>query len=386
MDAVMFNPESLKCFLNLGFDEIIDVRSPSEYREDHVFDAVNLPVLSDAERARVGQLYHQESRFGAKRVGAALVSRNIAGHLEQGLSERPGSYRPLVYCWRGGERSGATAHVLRRVGWRVDTLAGGYRTFRRLVADCMHNREFPCRVVLLEGYTGVAKTAMLELLSERGAQTINLERLAGHRGSLFGATSVGQPSQKAFESALARQSLQLDTGRPVVVEAESNRIGELLIPPSLWRAMRNASRLAINAPLEARVSRILEDFAELLENAQGRERAIRKLAPFHSKERISGWLQMSSDGKFQDLVSSLIRHHYDPRYRRHRENSGPPAKFAVELTGTSPEDLEAAVELLMSQGQLDVAESGKTDSQGSPSMTPPITAAVSPALASSSIT
>ena len=179
-----FRPQSLTEILDAEFDEVIDVRSPSEFDEDHVPGAVNLPVLNCEERARVGRTYTRDSRFRAKRIGAALVARNIAAHLEGWLADRSGGYRPLVHCWRGGERSGAMVEVLRRVGWRAETLDGGYRTYRRLVGQLLYDGLFPAKVMLLGGNTGSAKTAMLTHLEQAGAQVIDLEGLAHHRGSL----------------------------------------------------------------------------------------------------------------------------------------------------------------------------------------------------------
>ena len=348
----MFRPNDLSCFLSADFDAVIDVRSPPEFKEDRVFNAVNLPVLNGDERARVGTIYNQESRFEAKRIGAALIARNIASHLEGWLSDCPGSFRPLVYCWRGGERSGAMAEVLGRVGWRAESLDGGYKTYRRMVVQYLHEREFPVRVVLLEGNTGTAKTSLLKQLAQTGAQTIDLEGLAGHRGSLFGATDLAQPSQKAFESAIARAALHLDPDRPVFVEAESSKVGDLQVPPALWSAMRTARRIEIRAPLEVRVNHILSEFPDYTGSSRKREEAIRKLAAYHSRDRIADWLRMSSEGNFEDLVSQLIETHYDPRYRRHREGQSESTTSRIELTGTSESELAAAAASIQSMAGL----------------------------------
>ncbi len=186
----------------LGVDTIIDARSPSEFAEDHLPGAINLPVLDDAERARVGTIYKQQSPFLARKVGAALVARNVAAHLDGPLADMPGGWRPVVYCWRGGQRSGSFATILGQVGWRVDTIEGGYKAWRRLVVDQVQDQPLLSRVVVLDGNTGTAKTELLALMAARGAQVIDLEGMANHRGSLFGQMPGGQPPQKAFESAL----------------------------------------------------------------------------------------------------------------------------------------------------------------------------------------
>ena len=224
---------SLEALDTLPFDTVIDARSPAEYAEDHLPGAINLPVLSNEERARVGTIYTQESPFRARRVGGALVARNVAAHIEAALADKPKTWRPLVYCWRGGQRSGAFSLILRQVGWAAETIEGGWRAYRRLVQHALYQAPWPAPVVLLDGNTGTAKTDMLALLAARGVQVLDLEGLANHRGSLFGAMAGGQPAQKGFESALAHARARLDPARPVVIEAESSKIGQLLLPPGL---------------------------------------------------------------------------------------------------------------------------------------------------------
>ncbi|HZV83599.1 MAG TPA: tRNA 2-selenouridine(34) synthase MnmH, partial [Brevundimonas sp.] len=208
-----------------GYDAIIDVRSPAEFALDHIPGAVNLPVLDDAQRTLVGTEYVQRSKFLARRTGAAMVARNIAAHLEGPLGDRSGGFKPLVYCWRGGQRSGAMVTVMDQVGWPVTVLEGGYQTWRRQVTAGLYDGAVPHRLVLLDGPTGSGKTALLGEFAARGGQTLDLEALAAHRGSLFGAVPGGQPSQKAFETRLYDALARLDPARPVLVEAESSKIG-----------------------------------------------------------------------------------------------------------------------------------------------------------------
>ena len=203
-----------------GFDALIDVRSPAEFALDHVPGAVNLPVLDDAQRAAVGTEYVQGSKFLARRTGAALVARNIADHLEGPLGDRDGAFKPLVYCWRGGQRSGAMVTVMDQVGWPVTVLEGGYQTWRRQVKATLYDAPLEHSLILLDGPTGAGKTALLGVLAGRGVQTLDLEALAAHRGSLFGAMPGGQPSQKAFETRLHDALSRLDPARPILVEAD----------------------------------------------------------------------------------------------------------------------------------------------------------------------
>lgn len=327
---------SLKDLAAQGFDDIIDVRSPSEWAEDHLPGAINLAVLDDAERARVGTIYKQESPFRARKIGAALVARNAARHIEETLADKPGGWRPLVYCWRGGQRSGSFATILSQIGWRVETLAGGYKSWRRLVVETLYDNPLPFAFVVLDGNTGSAKTEILNALPARGIQVIDLEGLARHRGSLFGAMAGGQPSQKAFEGALALAMAGLDPARPVVVEAESSKIGECRLPPKLWRAMVAAPRVAIAAPRAARAHYLVEAYADLIADPGRLAGVIDLLRPLHAAEVIEGWQRMAAEADFAGLADDLMARHYDPRYARHR------ARMDVAFTDVPATDLGPA--------------------------------------------
>lgn len=303
---------------SLGFDDIIDVRSPAEFAEDHIPGAINLPVLDDAERAQVGTIYTQDSPFRARKIGAALVAANAARHLHGALVDKPGGWQPLVYCWRGGQRSGSFTSILSQIGWRVDLIDGGYKAYRALVASALYDTPFPCPVVLLDGNTGSAKTDLLHRLAKRGAQVLDLEGLAHHRGSLFGAMPGGQPSQKAFESALASAISQLDPASVVVVEAESSKVGNCRLPPMLWKAMAAAKRLEIVAPVPARAHYLVTAYADLVSDTARLSAVIDRLRPSHSADQIAAWQGMAATGAYKPLAASLMAEHYDPRYNKHR--------------------------------------------------------------------
>jgi tRNA 2-selenouridine synthase len=327
-----------------GFDDIIDVRSPAEYAEDHLPGAISLPVLDDDERARVGTAYKQVSPFTARKMGAALVARNAAGHLETALADRPGGWRPLVYCWRGGQRSGSFATILGQIGWRVETLAGGYQSWRRLVVEAVYDRPVAAPVVVLDGNTGSAKTEVLNLLPGLGVQVIDLEGLARHRGSLFGSMGM-QPSQKAFEAALALDLARLDRSRPVVVEAESSKIGECRVPPGLWKAMVAAPRVAITAPRQARADYLARAYGDLTADAGRLAATVDLLRPMHPREVIEDWLALAGAGQFTALADSLMERHYDPRYDKHRARMAVPAAevTAARLDPTDLPELAAGI-------------------------------------------
>ncbi len=325
----------------LPFDTVIDVRSPAEYAEDHLPGAINLPALSNEERHEVGTIYKQQSPFLARKLGAALVARNVANHLLGPLRDMPGGWRPLVYCWRGGQRSGSFALILGQIGWRVDTIAGGYKAYRSQVVSALNDAPMPCKVVVLDGNTGSAKTDILALLPGLGVQVIDLEALAGHRGSLFGATAGGQPDQKGFDTALAMKIATLDPLRPVVVEAESSKVGNIRLPAQLWKAMQTAPRLAISAPATARAAYLARSYTDLTGDPVRLASIINQLRPVHAAEVIDGWRAMVAAGDFEPLAADLMLRHYDPRYAKHRARVAGGAFVDIDATGLTPDDLPA---------------------------------------------
>ncbi len=336
-----FELTELSALARAGFDSIIDVRSPSEFAEDHLPGAINLPVLSDEERARVGTIYVQESPFKARKIGAALVAANAARHLDGPLAEKEGGWRPLVYCWRGGQRSGSFATILTQVGWRVETLRGGYRSYRRLVADSLYSRAFPAPVILLDGNTGTAKTALLARLGAHGIQTLDLEGIANHRGSALGGQGE-QPTQKTFESRLAAAVSVLDPARPVVVEAESSRIGRINLPPRLFSAMKDAPRIEVAAPVAERARYLCAAYADLIADTHRLVERLQRLTRLQGQARVSEWVAMAEAGAHEELAEELIREHYDPRYAKVRGGRGAPIRAWAETLDPAGIDRLAA--------------------------------------------
>ncbi len=339
-----FRPATLAEIYRAPFDDLIDVRSPAEFAEDHVPGAISLPVLSNEERARVGTIYTQEAPFKARKIGAALVARNAAAHLEGPLQDRDGAWKPLVYCWRGGQRSGAFASILAQVGWRADTVEGGYRSYRRLVVKLLHDDPLAHRVVLLDGDTGTAKTEVLGLVAARGGQVLDLEGLAAHRGSVFGAVDRPQPAQKGFESALARAFHDLDPARPVLVEAESSKIGDLLVPPSLWAAMRAAPRIRLTAPVPARARYLARAYADIAGDPAVLEAVLDRLVPYHGRALVAEWKALAAAGEIVRLAGDLVARHYDIRYARARVARDGAALAEVALPALEPDDLTRAAD------------------------------------------
>lgn len=299
------------------FDEAIDVRSEGEFAEDHIPGATNCPVLNNAERAQVGTIYKQQSAFEAKKIGAALVSANIARHLRERFLDRPRDWRPLVYCWRGGSRSDAFAHVLRQVGWRAARIDGGYRAYRRAVIAQLV--ELPARLEwrVVCGLTGTGKSRLLRAIQDAGGQVLDLEALAAHRGSVLGGLpDRPQPTQKYFESLLWKALTGFDPARPVFVEAESRRIGVLRVPESLISAMWASPCLVLEAAVPTRVALLKEEYAHLIEKIDELDARLDQLVPLHGHARIAEWKAMARAGRWDELTADLLVRHYDPAYAR----------------------------------------------------------------------
>jgi tRNA 2-selenouridine synthase len=332
------------------FDEVLDARSPSEYADDHLPGASSTPVLDDEQRARVGTIYKQQSPFAARLIGAALVSRNIAELIEQRFADRPRDWRPLVYCWRGGNRSGSFATVMARIGWRTSVLTGGYREFRRrVVADLAKPMALPLHVVA--GRTGSGKSLILDRLNALGAQVLDLESLANHRGSVLGLMPHAvQPTQKRFESLLWDALRRFDPSRPVFVESESRRVGQCHLPDPLIAAMRAAPCTLIDLPAEQRAALLLDEYRHFTEDVPALFDRLARLVPLHGKRTVDAWQALASAGQWQQFVTVLLSAHYDPAYDRSmaRNYSGIDRAERLELAGKDDDALRAAAESLLS--------------------------------------
>jgi tRNA 2-selenouridine synthase len=297
------------------FDEIIDVRAPAEFAEDHLTGAINLPVLNDEERCRVGTIYEQDSPFEARKIGAALVSRNIAAHLESYFATKGKDYLPLIYCWRGGQRSGSLATVLNDIGWATTVIEGGYRTYRTHVIETISRQSGALDFIVLNGFTGAGKTLILKSLEKSGHQVLDLEALACHKGSVFGGDPESpQPAQKRFESLLFDRLSSFDLSRPVFIEAESAKIGRLNLPNPLWQRMKSALVAEIASPLASRAAYLTADYREWLDDPARVQRTIDRLKGFHADRVLSEWKAMSESGEWLSLVTELLSEHYDKRY------------------------------------------------------------------------
>ncbi|WGG52912.1 tRNA 2-selenouridine(34) synthase MnmH [Rugamonas sp. DEMB1] len=330
------------------FDTIIDARSPGEYALDHLPGAINCPVLDDAQRIQVGTLYKQVNAFEAKKIGAALVAKNIGHYIETLWLDKPRDWKPLVYCWRGGNRSGSMAHIMAKIGWPVVQLDGGYKAFRNHVAAAL---EVPpalsFRVVC--GTTGSGKSRLLEVMHADGAQVLDLEQLAAHRGSVLGdLPSRPQPSQKAFETSIWHALRHFDPARPVFVESESKKVGQLRVPAALMDSMRASPCVALTLSRANRVRLLMEDYAHFTQDAAALNTQLECLALLHGREKISRWQQMANAGDMAPLVEELLADHYDPAYLRsiNRNFTLYDQGTALELDDITPADFLAAARRL----------------------------------------
>jgi tRNA 2-selenouridine synthase len=330
------------------FDEIIDVRTPLEFAEDHLPGAINAPVLSNEQRVVIGTLY-REAPFEATRLGAAMVARNIAHHLDTLFAGKPRQWRPLVYCWRGGKRSGAVTAWFNLIGWRARQLDGGYKNYRRWVLDALERlpRQFEYQVLV--GHTGTGKTRLLQALAQAGAQTLDLECLSRHRGSLLGAwPGQPQPSQKAFDSALAAALAPFDPARPLFVEAESLRIGRITLPKSLLESFHRGACIKVNASLDERIAFLLSDYSHLFDDRENFKQLLGRLTGLHSKKTIAHWHELIDADRRSELFRELIEHHYDPAYTRssgdHFSRLGD--ALHIDFRPNAADSLEQAADLL----------------------------------------
>ncbi|MBC7860945.1 MAG: tRNA 2-selenouridine(34) synthase MnmH, partial [Burkholderiaceae bacterium] len=299
-----------------GFDAIIDARTPAEFALDHLPGAINCPVLDDAQRIEVGTLYKQVNAFEAKKVGAAMVAKNIAHHIETLWRDKPRDWHPLIYCWRGGNRSGAMAHILAKIGWPAIQLDGGYKAYRNYVSQALA-QEPAVQFKVICGTTGSGKSRLLEVLHGIGAQVLDLEQLAAHRGSVLGnLPSQPQPTQKAFESAIWQRLRHFDTSRPVFIESESKKVGNLRVPDALMEKMRASPCIALELSRPNRVRLLMEDYEHFALNPATLNTQLDCLLSLHGREKIGRWHDMANSGRMPELVEELLVDHYDPAYLR----------------------------------------------------------------------
>jgi tRNA 2-selenouridine synthase len=340
--------KKIKKWENKTFDTIIDVRSPLEYEEDHIIGSINCPVLYDQERIIVGTIYKKESTFRAKIIGSSLTARNIAKHIEEKFINQKGSWQPLIYCWRGGQRSKAFSLILSEVGWRTFQLEGGYKKYRNEVISFLNKVGSKLKIILISGKTGSAKTKILQNIKLQGGQILDLENLANHKGSLLGKIpDLKQPSQKLFESKLYHQIKQLDLRRNVYIEAESSKIGNIHIPKTLWAKMIVSPRIEIKADIELRSSFLLKDYKYMCENPELIKPIIYGLKNRLSKKLINDWMELITKKLWLDLTKSFLENHYDPSYSSNTIKNDRKVIKEIQAKSFSKEEINKITKLIL---------------------------------------
>lgn len=295
---------------------IIDARSPREYADDHIPGAINLPVVDNDEYAEVGTL-HRTDAMGAYQIGVAYSLNNISRHMRETIARHDRKTRILVYCFRGGKRSRLWFDALDTVGYKVERLPGGWKAYRRWVMDALEEAPLRLRYQVLSGPTGCGKTRLLAALEKEGAQVLDLEGLAVHRGSLIGAVpGHEQPPQKLFDSMLLHKLASFDPARPVWVEAESKMIGRVRLPQALMEGMGKGSVVRVDAEMAQRVRVWREDFGHFEQDPKDMIHRLRYLKPLVGGEEFSAWENLAESGEVLELFERLMRNHYDPAYRR----------------------------------------------------------------------
>ena len=298
-----------------GFSTIIDARSEDEYALDHLPGAVNWPSLNNEERIFVGTMYKQVNAFEAQKHGAAMVAANIARHIQREVLELPKHWQPLIYCWRGGKRSGSLSLVLGQIGFKINLIEGGYKAFRAAMVEDIPKRVAPLQFKVISGPTGSGKTRLLHALAAEGAQVLDLEDLACHRSSVLGhIPGQPQPSQKRFDTLVWQALRSFDPARPVFVESESRKVGNLSIPESLMLAMRDSPCFELQLSLDERVALLMEDYAFFVDDKDLFCRRLDALVAIRSKAVVEAWKDSIHRGRLEDVVRDLLVIHYDPTY------------------------------------------------------------------------
>ena len=297
------------------FDAVIDARSEDEFALDRIPGALNWPTLNNGERHEIGILYKQVNSFEARKRGAAIAARNISVHIERHVLDKARDWKPLVYCWRGGQRSGSLALVLGQIGFRVSVVEGGYKAFRAaLVSDTARLAgRFTYRVVC--GTTGSGKTRLLGALARCGAQVLDLEALASHRSSVLGAIpGQPQPTQKAFDTRVWDVLRRFDPARPVYVESESRKVGNLTVPSALMDTLRQGVCLNLVLSDPERVALLMEDYDFFARDPDAFCARLDILSVLRGKLLVAQWKQAVASGRIEDVVRELLAVHYDPGY------------------------------------------------------------------------
>jgi tRNA 2-selenouridine synthase len=288
----------------------IDVRSPGEFAEGTVPGSYNIPLFDNQERHEIGTIYKQQSIEAAKARGVEIVAAKLPAMIRE-LQSIPG--RKAIFCWRGGMRSKTAATLLSILAGKVYRVQGGFRAYRQWVVQTIETFEWKPRLIVINGYTGTGKTKILRSLQAQGYPVIDLESIAAHRGSIFGGIGLAAHNQRTFDALLIQSCLRLQTHPYVLMEAESRRVGKVVIPEFLYAAKAKAQQLIIHLPMEQRVSNILADYEPHLYSEavmSAFERIERKIHT-PAATAIRTYLQQED---YAAATRLLLEYYYDPRY------------------------------------------------------------------------
>jgi tRNA 2-selenouridine synthase len=332
------------------YDLIIDARSQREFAEDHIPGAINLPVVNNDEYAEVGTL-HRTDPMQAYLIGVSYSLKNIARYLDTVIAGRPRNGRILVYCFRGGKRSRLWFDALDTIGYRADRLPGGWKQYRQWVNEQLASRPRDFKYIVLSGPTGCGKTRLLHQLAAEGAQVLDLEAIASHRGSVIGAIpDVPQPTQKFFDSLLQEKLSTLTPDRPVWVEAESKKVGKVQLPSALLETMHaSPTIIRLTAPMAQRVMMWREDYRHFEEDPEAFLARLAHLRPLVGNQEMSTWQELASARQMPALFERVMTAHYDPAYERSTRRNYADVDQApmVDLADLSPGALQVVARTLI---------------------------------------
>ncbi|MEW5921714.1 MAG: tRNA 2-selenouridine(34) synthase MnmH [Bacillota bacterium] len=328
---------TIKEVMELADPVFIDLRSPLEYRKGTIPGAVNIPLFDDQEREIIGTVYKRD-RKEARNRGVAFVSPKLP-QIFAAIEEQGRKGIPVLFCWRGGQRSKVLYDLLRSLEIEAYRLEGGYKAYRRYVLDRLDTSIMQKPVYVLNGLTGVGKTVVLQLLEEMGCPVMDLEGLAGHRGSLFGHLGITeQRTQKDFDALLLKRLDELDEADYLLVEGEGKRIGPVYVPDFFFKAMQEGKHILLTAPLEVRVQRILATYSPRSEeDLQQVQEAIFSLEKYVGFKTVQLYQQLLNEGNYHELVSRLCSHYYDRLY-----DDANPQKRSFDLVVDSSDPGQAA--------------------------------------------
>ncbi|MGJ9458329.1 tRNA 2-selenouridine(34) synthase MnmH [Oceanobacillus sp. CF4.6] len=309
----MFQDISIDDLLSLkdtGDITIIDVRSPSEFKDATIPGSINIPFFSDEERAEVGTIYKQVNPQAAKDRGLEIVSAKLPAFIKE-FKELEG--KKAVFCWRGGMRSRTSATVLSLMGIKADRLDGGYRCYRNWVVDRLETIHWKPDALVLNGYTGSGKTTILQRLHNANYPVIDFEGHANHRGSIFGQIGLEPNNQKKFDSLLMEDIRRLQNSPYVLLEGESRRIGKVTLPDFMLEKKDKGIQLIIDIPIEERVIHILDDYQPWEHEQECMEAFTRIKRRIHTPIANQIELDLES-GNYSQAVRLLLEYYYDPLY------------------------------------------------------------------------